>query len=305
MNQISKALFILVVVISLWACGNSEKREFGEALIKLEETYAKDETKGNEVIAKLNEYVTKFPADIDINARYLFRIGEIYFEQKDYKNAITALNEGIEKFRNEDATPKSYKLLGDIYKLEGNVMDAILAYSKLTTTYPNHPAAKEAATAIPDNEALNHRISKLEAALKDTTQRELHPSFSRELARNLHQYALINPSDEKSADKLLQAGDFYGNIGDLRNANKVFDVFMERYPEHPDAAMAIFYKGFFNENMAMRSTDEKEKYLAEAEKYYKKVIQDYPKSEWAKQAKTVIQYLGKSADEMLESIKNK
>jgi TolA-binding protein len=303
-NQILTTAFLALAII-FSACQNKEKLQLRDELIDLELTYSKDKSTSAPLLAKLEAYVEKFPEDNDANARYSFRAGEIYFEQKDFKNAVAILKKGVEKFKQEDATPKSLKLLGDIYAQSNQLAEALTAYSQLIREYPTHPAAKEAATNIPEEKVLTQRMANLEKMLIDSSQTPIRPSIMRELARVYQQYAIVATNKTDATDKLLKAAQNYGAIGDFVNATTILKSIISADPKTAFAKEAMFHAGYLFETMANYHPAQKAEYMAEAKKHYEMLIQYFPKDDLAKQAKLLIENLGKSDEELLDAVLKK
>lgn len=297
------SLFVLVILVS--ACGNKEKVQVQEDLIGLEQAYEKDKKSADKLLAKLKEYTIMFPDDMEANARYTFRAGEIYVTQNDLNEAIEVLQEGIDKYKQEDATPKSLKLLGDIYTKMDKLTDAMTSYSRLTREYPKHPATKEAATAIPDKNALAQRITNLEKMTVDSSQSAIRNSIVRELARAYHQYAIVNPEAEDATKKLLKASYSYGTVGDFINSTTVSKTIIELHPKTDYAKDAMFHIANLYPTMAQMDQGKKEVYHNEAKKYYEMLIAAFPNDPLAEQAKLLMNNIGKSDEELLEEILNK
>lgn len=301
-----KKQFLTVVafafILILSACGNKEKIQIQQELVALEKIYEKDKSNANELIAKLNEHITKFPEDSDANARYMFRAGEIYVEQNDLENAIGVLKNGVENFKQEDATPKSLKLLGDLYTRTNKLTEAMIVYSQLIREYPEHPAAKEASTTIPDEEAIKQRMANLEQMMIDSSQSAIRTGIMRELARTYQQYAIIKPQAEDATDKLLKAAQNYGATGDFKNGTTILKSIIELNPKTDFAKDAMFQIAYLYGEMAKYDKAKKEEYNSNSKKYYEMLIKDFPNDPLAEQAKLLMNFIGKSDEELLEEV---
>jgi TolA-binding protein len=303
-NQfLTLSLFAFLILFS--ACGNKEKIEAQEDLIGLEQDYNEDKIGADALIKKLNEYTVRFPDDIATNARYMFRAGEIYFEQNDLNNAEITLKKGIDNYKQEDATPKSLKLLGDIYTKTNKLTEAITVFSKLTREHATHPTAKEAATAIPSEIALTQRMANLEKMMLDSSQSTIRGGIARELARTYQQYAIVKPDAEDATEKLMKASQNYGAVGDFINATTISKSIIELNPKTEFAKDAMFHIAYLYGEMARYDKAKKEEYDNNSKKYYEMLIKGFPNDPLAKQSKLLIKNIGKTDDELLQDILNK
>ena len=296
-------LFAFTLIFS--ACGNKEKAQAQDDLIGFELNYKKDKVGVDVLIAKLNEYTISFPDDTEVNARYAFRIGELYAEQNDFPNAIEVLNKGINNYKQEDATPKSLKLLGDIYTKTNRLTEAMKVFSQLTREYPTHPAAKEAATSIPDETALTQRMTNLEKMIKDSSQLVVRNGIMRELARAYQQYAIVKPNAEDATSKLLKSAEYYGAAGDFINATTILKSIIELHPKTDFAKNAMFQSAYLYSEMIRYDKDKKAEYSNSSKEYYEMLIKDFPNDPLAEQSKLLIESVGKTAEELLEEILKK
>jgi len=106
------------------------------------------------------------------------------------------------------------------------------------------------------------------------------------------------PQSERSAEYLKTLGIIYS--GDKKNYNQAITVYkkiINQYPESKVTADAYFALGFIYSNQL--------KDYNNAKLYYTEFINKFPEHEAVESAKFEIQYLGKSEEEILNSIQKK
>ena len=109
----------------------------------------------------------------------------------------------------------------------GNISEAIVAYESLVEEYPQSNLAPEAlvseATLYHSNKVKN--ISKEEALKK--------------AAKIFYSVAAKYPSSNQAPKSLFMAGFIYANeLQDFGEATKVYNMFIEKYPQHELSASA-------------------------------------------------------------------
>ena len=296
------AISLFAFIILLSACGNQEKSQAQKELASLEEAYKADNSSANILIAGLKEHTAKFPDDLEVNARYMFRAGELYVAQNDLDNAIKVLNTGILNFKEKDATPKSLKLLSDLYTKMNKSTEAMNMISRLKQEYPNHPVTKETETAIPDEGALKQRITNLEKMVIDSSQSVIRNSIVRELARAYQQYAIFKPDAEDATEKLLKASYNYGTVGDFVNSTTISKTVIQLHPKTDYAKEAMFHIANLYGEMAKMNKAKKEEYNNNSKEYYEMLIKDFPNDPLAEQSKLLLNFVGKSDEELFEEV---
>lgn len=290
------------------ACQNKDKKAYQDEIIGIEKAYEEDNTLAAELTQKMEAYIKAFPDEKDQAAHFTYRIGELYFEKKDIDNAILNLQKGIDTYQQEDATPKSLRLLGDIYKMKGDLTKAVQNYAKLVQTYPTHEAAQGVKNTLTELDVVKQQIANLEQMAEDTSMISLRASVFSQLARAYKQYAALAPDSTDVDDKLFKAAQNHASVGDFPSAVEIWKDLVTDKPETKLAKDAMFQMAYIYEQMSVQLPEgdsKKKEYLAAAEKYYKLFIQKYPKDEMAESAKVSLQFLGKSADEMLKGIQQK
>lgn len=150
--------------------------------------------------------------------------------------------------------------------------------------------------AKPDKQKLYSQIMNLEKEVFDTTK-----SINRGVAINLmllySRYAHDFPEDSLSPEFLYKAAEVARGTGDGKNAVMYFKMLLDKYPNYPKRAISVFMLAFTYENL-LNDT-------ANARKYYTEFIKEYPKHEFADDAKQLLKYLGKSPDEIVKSFEKK
>lgn len=78
-----------------------------------------------------------------INAQNKGLMGDIYSQQKDYKNAIALYNEAVSASDNSFSAPIYLKKLGLVYESQNDTAKALECYQQIKTTYFNSFEARD------------------------------------------------------------------------------------------------------------------------------------------------------------------
>jgi Flp pilus assembly protein TadD len=151
-----------------------------------------------------------------------YRYGKYYFEQGEYRQAITYFNKSIAA-KPDDL--QAYMLLGISYRMEGNDTEALDIFARAVNTDPDSPAANYyLALSLLDAGDWGNAIKHLEKA------------------------AQLAPDNPETWDKL---GSIYVRVGNFRGALFAYEQLIELVPDnaavHQRYAEALMQTGFANE----------------------------------------------------------
>jgi outer membrane protein assembly factor BamD (BamD/ComL family) len=126
-------------------------------------------------------------------------------------------------------------------------------------------------------------------------------SFNKEKADSLlSQYKTFiekYPNDTMSPGFLFKAANIAMNSGDGPGSLKLFDQYLQNYPDKPKASLCLFFKAFIFENIMQDLEKARETYLL--------FIEKYPNDDFAKDAGMALMNLGKSPDMLVREFEAK
>lgn len=105
-----------------------------------------------------------------------------------------------------------------------------------------------------------------------------------------------NPNDPKASEWLFKAMQLEVKAGDSDKAIELTEQLAKDYPEYENVSVALFM-------LATEVYDTQLHDLDKARATFERVINDYPDTPWAADAKVMIQMLGMTEEEMLDMIK--
>ena len=90
------------------------------------------------------QLLSKFKTDdLLVGAAKYSTLGDAYVEMNDLNKAISAYNNGIDKYENNFSTPILLKKLGLVYEELGKLNDALDTYKVIDSNYPGSAEGKE------------------------------------------------------------------------------------------------------------------------------------------------------------------
>jgi outer membrane protein assembly factor BamD (BamD/ComL family) len=111
------------------------------------------------------------------------------------------------------------------------------------------------------------------------------------------EYASKYGQDTLSPVFLFKAADMSAKINETAQAISLFGKFTEQYPEHPNAAYALFLQGFIYENQIGDP--------AKARPYYEKFLEQFPDHPLTNDVRFSLENLGKSPEELIREFESR
>lgn len=112
-------------------------------------------------------------------------------------------------------------------------------------------------------------------------------------------FAYYCQDDSLSPVFLIKTAQVARAINNVPQAKLALDRCIETYPSFKNRPAALFLLAQLYEEKTYLNNGE------EARKLYQKIIDEYPKSDWASNAKGAIRFIGKTDEEILKELKKK
>ncbi len=127
-------------------------------------------------------------------------------------------------------------------------------------------------------------------------QMDLDKILANEAIKAFIDYAYYCQNDSLSPVFLIKTAQIAKAIDNIPQAKIVLDKCIADYPNFNNRAAALFLLAqLYDENTHMNNENE-------AKRLYQKIIDEYPKSDWALSAKGAIHFIGKSDDEIAKEL---
>lgn len=147
----------------------------------------------------------------------------------------------------------------------------------------------------PVRDTLVHVIELLEQKLK--TQQTIDYNLGAAMVNAYMDFFNNYPKDAAAADYLFKAAEVSMNVKQSEKAIELFQKVNDVYPNFGKASFALFLQGFIYETQLNDITKAKGK--------YSQVVEQYPDTKIAEDAKASIANLGKSNEELIKEFEKK
>lgn len=139
------------------------------------------------------------------------------------------------------------------------------------------------------------QIKKLEGEMFKAA--EIDNSKANDAIKLYTDFALYFPADTAAPEYLFKAGEVATAAKKYKKALEQYETILSKYPQYKHYKETLYLKAFLLDNFL---NDD-----AAAKIVYEEVISKYPTTNYAKDAKSAIQNLGKTDEQLMEEIKKK
>ena len=206
----------------------------------------------NESIKALNKLIENYPNSV-YTEQALYDLGRSHIKQEQYDQAIGIYNKLIKDFPKSPTARRAATEMAMIYNAMGNREKSIAAYKKIIADYPH---SEEAQVAFQDLKSMYVDMGKVEEFAKYTK--------SVNFALNSSE---IDTLAYMAAEKMYSRGD-------IKEAKKAFDKYLQDTPEGVFKVHCYYYKGLISYKQKL-SDDALENF---------KVVLEYPESKFYEEA---------------------
>lgn len=130
-------------------------------------------------------------------------------------------------------------------------------------------------------------------------QLEMNVDMANKAIKLFTDYAFYCESDSLSPIFLIKTAQIATSINNPNQAKVALDRVLSNYPKFKNRPAAMFLLAQLYDEQTQLNNEE------EAGKLYNKIIEEYPKTEWALNAKAALQLLGKSDLEIVNEFNKK
>jgi TolA-binding protein len=265
------------------------------------------------------QYLQRYPNDAAAPI-YMYRMAEVYYRATSWAEAARHLGLLIERYPNAKIEEDAYAFAGMLY--EERLQDAVRAeknYKDYLAKYPNgkYKAQAELFFKTPE-EKLTARIADLEAQIIAKPNEVATAAL---LAMTYKNFVAKMPTHEKAANYCIQGAKLATGLGDSFLALEFYDIIEKQHPDFADMPLVLFFTaveyddrietqwrnhitsktpfiGFAAQFRDAQVTD----FAKKAADYYKLFLSKYPTHAMAKDAKISLENIGKSDNEIVESL---
>jgi outer membrane protein assembly factor BamD (BamD/ComL family) len=192
------------------------------------------------------------------------------------------------------------QLMKNLTKFTGIVAaTALMSFASCSSSTEKKDNKDSLATAAKSYEMYLANAKKADSALgKDTTY---NSRLALEALKAYTDFTTLFPKDSLTADYLFKAGQLAQSTGNFKQAALFFETVLDQHTGFKDyAAVCMIAAENYHSNLANEP-----KSAAREKQLYEFLIAKYPDTKYAADAKVLINYIGKSDEELLKDIEKK
>ncbi|NNE29753.1 MAG: tetratricopeptide repeat protein [Saprospiraceae bacterium] len=292
MARFTTPIFFLLL---LMACTTEDPAV--QNILDMERTSSGDEGKLGDLMAAYVQYANEHPEDSKWSPQFMLRGAKIAVDGNRFQQAIPVLGKLLKNYPDSEGAKSGFLLLADIY---GNKLSnpslAKPIYTKLLSSDPENAAAKAFMAKNPQVEELDVYLESLKNSFVDTVSGNINRTAILDYQRGAWLRGLTL-KDDKTVDWLLSGGETARMVKNNQNALDFFDWILQDYSDSPKASQALFLKAFTLDNEL--NQDEA------ARPVYEEFLEKYPEDGFADDAKFLLNNLGKTDEEIIQSFQEK
>lgn len=292
-----RMLLFTMLMLGFWSCQNEPSSPELSRIQELETIMESNPVADTAqlLVEAYRAFIDANPEAVDQNADFLFRSAVLEYQYNRFNKCIELLNESIREYYRSENTPRNALFLATIYKEKlQNEEGANAIYQTYVEAFPNDPKTKAIRDSLTNGlPPLTQRIDTLKANLYDNTTNRIDFRAANDFIGVCEIYALMLPQSAQSPAYLHEAAKIAGYVNSHKKAARLYETIYNVYPEHEKAGQSLFMVGFIYDNELNNDT--------KAREVYEQFIAEYPNDDFVDDASFLLQNLGKTDDEIIES----
>lgn len=293
------SFIILVMIFVALGCQSGESNEASAGYTDLEQQLEENPNLQN-ANALIQSYIdaAKDMTNASEREKILVKAAQTALDYKSLGQALGIIQRLVLDYPESDLTTQRLLQISQIFgALKRDEANAILLRT-MAEKYPDHPDVKQAIISqnVPDLSP-DSMIVELATQMFNDTLLQLNQPIARQYVDACEAFATVMQGDPRSAEYLHKGAETARSLQTIDKSLNLYDWIIERYPNHPRAAQSLFLKGFTLDNNLNQ--------YEQAKVIYEAFLAKYPDNEFAESARFLIENLGKTDEELLQSLQEK
>lgn len=294
--QLSSFIVILLLLIS--SCEEKENKVTDPDILKLEELLKQDKSKQNELGLIGTIFRKAAEATDDATKELLFEHGVSTCAKLGYDSEKQSfISELLKCCYKSDKTPERlYELSTMLEKSDKKDVASIMR----NALYRNFKSSSFAQKISDEDQKLNYTelIKNMgNAAFDAAGSTGLNREEAIKYIDLAEAFAMVDPRNAEAPSYLWKGAEMARNLGSVEKCLNLYGDLATRYPDYEKAPDALFVKGYILETSIGNNEA--------AGKAYADFVNKYPEHELADDAQFLLDNLGKTDTQLLESIQSK
>ncbi len=257
-----------------------------------------DPALADSLVAKCQEWMALKPEDTGRQATGLLKSAEALALTGRSAFAQYRLKQILRQHRDASEAPAAALLLASLYKKElASPATAFSIYQLFPEAFPGSDKIDEAKSWLPASvPPLAERIDSMATRIVNFKTGQLDARIAKDYIETCEISALLMPASADAAKMLYKAGEVSRAISANDKALEYYEQVYTNYPNDKYASEALFMHAFTLDNDLKR--------YDEAKVLYETFLKKYPKDDFTDDAQFLLKNLGKSEEEIFQSLEN-
>jgi len=226
------------------------------------------------------------------------KAAEALFYAKRYRSAADVLKHVLRDYPDAPNALQHALLLASIYdRYLKDTLQAAALEQCIAQAFAGTPKGDSLASITEGQPSVPERLKALGNDLYDLKNQKLNYHNAQAFVEISELYASLLPADTLSPLLLIRAAEVARVMKKFDKAIELYQWVLSQYPDHPDAADAMFMIAFtWDSDLAQYDS---------ARVWYERFLRTYPDNDFADDARFLLENLGKSEEELLKSLEKK
>ena len=294
-------IIALLLLSALFLAGcSSDKDSLIAEIDEIEKGFDLDQQGelANQLIEKYKAFEEAYPAETERNSRYLYRAAGIYYRMNRNNAALELLRTALRKYQSSDNTVNNALLLATIHEEVYSDKSIATTIYQALNGYDLDEAQKELVSQKLQgiDQSIVDRLNDIQANVFNDSLGRIDYRFANDYIQSSEVFVYLNPDNQEAPDIALKAAETARTVRAFPKAMVLYEVVSSNFPNHPKAPQALFLRAFTLDN-DLKKTEE-------ARALYEEFLAKYPNDEFADDTKFLLENLGKSDEEIIQSFGN-
>lgn len=286
-------LTFLFIAITIASCEEDPQVSIQKDIERLEQSVKESghQKDIDSLLITYQSYISEYKSD-SITPIYLVRAAELTSRINRPQTAIELMEKGYRKYYSSFNTVANGQFLGNILreKLQNEIL-AQIVYKSTLSLFPDAEAVKK--RIIDPELTINQILDSIGAMLFNENSGKLDFLQANNFIEGSVLFAMLQPNQPEVSEFLYKASETSRAIQNYNRTLDIYDWMISQYADYPKIGQIHFLYAFTLDNDLGK--------INEAEIAYNRFIEQFPNSDFVDDAKFLIENLGKSEEEIIES----
>ncbi|GEM_PF-1548095 len=287
------------IAFSIWNCSQSQPDRVAQLQAEIEMLEAQmaqspSPQKADSLAAKCQALAPLLASDRKAMLETWHKAAEALYYAKRYRSAADLLKQLLHDYPDAPNALQNALLLATIYQQLNDTLQQLALEQCIGIAFKGNPPADSLKAHTQKHLSVPQQLAQLGKELYDIESQQIDYKKVAAFIEISELYAALLPQDSLSPVLLLRAAEAARLVKQFDKAHVLYEWIVNRYPDHPKTADAVFMIAFTWDN-DMGQYDS-------ARVWYERFLHTYPTHGFADDAQILLQNLGKSPEELIKTL---